>query len=375
VLRVPTAEGDLYFKAVSAVHRYEAALTGLLADLQPSRVAEVVAVDAERGWMLMRDGGTRLRELVETRADLHHWERLLPGYAQLQIEMTPKVKCLIDLGVPDERLTVLPDHFRELLATRPKGLTADEHQRLIGAAPGFDDMCRELAAHGIPATIQHDDLHDGQVFVGEGGYRVFDWGDSCVSHPFHSLTVILRMIAWQRDLKPGGRELQRIRDAYLEPFGRHLEPVAFQCAQWPQALPSGRPDWNVASRLAMKRAAMPEITLTPLTERDCDEFFQEQIADYADQQVRDAGWSRHSSLDRARAEFTPVLEREYAEAVERDHWLWSAKASEGQARQHRKRASASPLCSSGLRGARTERHQDLPSQAVVRVAQRWTRRV
>ena len=81
-------------------------------------------------------------------------------------------------------------------------------------------MCRELAAYGIPETIQHDDLHDGQVFVSDGRYRIFDWGDSCVSHPFHSLTVILRMIAWQRDLEPGGRELQRLRDAYLEPFGQ-----------------------------------------------------------------------------------------------------------------------------------------------------------
>ena len=225
VLRVPTTDGDLYFKAVSAVHVFEAALTGLLSELQPGRVPEVVAIDSERGWMLMRDGGTRLRELVATRADLHHWERLLPGYAQLQIEMAPHAARLLELGVPDERLAVLPEHFRELLATHPKGLTREEHQRLIDAAPRVDDMCRELAAYGIPETIQHDDLHDGQVFVSGGRYRIFDWGDSCVSHPFHSLTVILRMIAWQHDLEPGGRELQRLRDAYLEPFG-HLQAAA-----------------------------------------------------------------------------------------------------------------------------------------------------
>ena len=145
---------------------------------------------------------------------------MLPGYAQLQIEMAPHAARLLGLGVPDERLAVLPEHFRELLATHPKGLTREEHQRLIDAVPRVDDMCRELAAYGIPETIQHDDLHDGQVFVSGGRYRIFDWGDSCVSHPFHSLTVILRMIAWQRDLEPGGRELQRLRDAYLEPFGQ-----------------------------------------------------------------------------------------------------------------------------------------------------------
>ncbi len=61
VLRVPTPDGDLYFKAVSAIHVFEAALTALLASLQPDRVTEVVAMDSERGWMLMRDGGSRLR--------------------------------------------------------------------------------------------------------------------------------------------------------------------------------------------------------------------------------------------------------------------------------------------------------------------------
>lgn len=75
---------------------------------------------------------------------------------------------------------------------------------------------------------------------------------------------------------------------------------------------------------------VPEVTLTPLTEEDREEYFREEIANYADQQVRDAGWPRRDALDRARAEFTPVLEREYAAAVELDHRLWSAKAPDGR---------------------------------------------
>jgi hypothetical protein len=59
--------------------------------------------------------------------------------------------------------------------------------------------------------------------VSDGRYLVFDWGDSCVSHPFHSLTVTLRSIAWRLDLPPGGAELRRLRDVYLEPFGRGAE--------------------------------------------------------------------------------------------------------------------------------------------------------
>jgi Phosphotransferase enzyme family len=223
VLQVPTADGDLFFKAVAPIHRFEAALTARLAELQPGRVTEVVDVDTERGWFLMRDAGTRLRELLESSADLHHWERVLPEYARLQLEVAPHADEFLALGTPDERLTTLPRLYRELLAARPHGLTEDELRQAHDAVPRFEEMCLALAEDGLPETIQHDDLHDGQVFVRDGRYLVFDWGDSCVSHPLLSLTVVLRSTAWRLELEPGGPELRRLRDAYLEPFGRGPE--------------------------------------------------------------------------------------------------------------------------------------------------------
>jgi hypothetical protein len=226
VLRVPTTEGDAYFKAAAPVHRFEAALTALLCELQPGRVPDVLAADADRGWMLMRDGGLRLRELIQSRDDLYHWERLLPTYAQLQIDVADHSPRMLAFGVPDERLSVIPAHLAELLDARPPGLSDDERQHLVDAVPRVEDMCRELGAYAVPETIQHDDLHDGQLFVRDGAYRVFDWGDSCVSHPFHTLTVTLRAAAWRLDLVPGGRELERLRDAYLEPFAVPGEAAA-----------------------------------------------------------------------------------------------------------------------------------------------------
>jgi len=89
--------------------------------------------------------------------------------------------------------------------------------------PEVAAMCLELGGLGIPETLQHDDFNDGNVFVRSGGYVFFDWGDSCVSHPFHTLVVTLRSIAHRLDLEPGGRELLRIRDAYLEAFGGFAE--------------------------------------------------------------------------------------------------------------------------------------------------------
>jgi len=82
-------------------------------------------------------------------------------------------------------------------------------------------MCEQLAALGVPETIQHDDLHDGNVFVRDARYLFFDWGDSCVSHPFLSMTVTLYgVIAHLLDPDGGEADVSRYRDVYLEPFTR-----------------------------------------------------------------------------------------------------------------------------------------------------------
>src|SRR5881409_1987546 len=70
VMRVPTEQGDVYFKANTAALRHEAALVTILAARRPDCVPPLLAVDIERGWMLMADAGTRLREYVERERDL-----------------------------------------------------------------------------------------------------------------------------------------------------------------------------------------------------------------------------------------------------------------------------------------------------------------
>jgi Phosphotransferase enzyme family len=238
VIRVPARCEDLYFKAVVDGFRFEPPLTARLFELMPDRVTALVDLDADRGWMLMRDAGHRLREVVLGPADLQHWERALPRYAELQLATTPIAEELLSLGVPDARLSKLPDQLRAVLAQPVRGLTPEEHESALGALHEFEEMCRELATYGIRETIQHDDLHDGQVFLRDGRYLFFDWGDSCISHPFHSLTVALRATAAKLDLTPGGRELQRLRDAYLEPFGdlREAAGLAYRTGTVARAL-------------------------------------------------------------------------------------------------------------------------------------------
>jgi hypothetical protein len=222
VLRATTDAGDLWFKANMPALAHEAAVVQALAARRPDLVPTLFAVDLERGWMLQGDGGTRLRELLVDGDDQSVWERILPVYAELQMDAAADRERLLAAGVPDRRLVVLRDQFEELLADREAltALTDDDLGRLHALAPRIEAECRELAAHGLPETIQHDDLHDGQVFVSDGRYLFFDWGDSCVSHPFFTLVVTLAVLAHKLGLDHDARELERFRDSYLESWTR-----------------------------------------------------------------------------------------------------------------------------------------------------------
>jgi Phosphotransferase enzyme family len=222
VMRVPTAGGVLWFKACMPLLAHEPALLEVLAARRPHAVPELVAVDKRRGWMLQRDAGTRLRELVQGEALVEVWRELLPFHAELQIDVAADCDALLAAGAPDRRLALVPGQYEGLVADDAiaPALGGEEARTAQALVPRVAELCGELAALGVPETIQHDDLHDGNVFVRDGRYLFFDWGDACVSHPFFTLVVTLGSVRYGLDLAEGAPELDLLRDAYLEPWGR-----------------------------------------------------------------------------------------------------------------------------------------------------------
>lgn len=230
VLRVPTDKGDFYFKATAPVLADEASLTSALSGWRPDCLPRILAVDRERGWLLMPDFGVPVRSLIGAGRDLNHWRRLMPLYAAVQIEVAAHLEELLALGAMDRRLSVMPSQFEHLLADgdamrigRSDGLTAAAHAQLVAYRPQFAELCRQLAGYRIPETVDHGDFHDRNVFVKDGRYVIADWGDSCASHPFTTLVVTLRALAQSFGFDAGGRELRELRDLYLEPWTR-FEP-------------------------------------------------------------------------------------------------------------------------------------------------------
>jgi hypothetical protein len=219
-LVVPTSAGTAWFKACGPGNAFEAALLDALARWRTPQIVEPLAVDAERGWILSPDGGPLLRDRLDGAPGIEDWVRILPEWAELQRHLALRADELIALGVPDLRPAILSARFAELTDDPDAELSEPDRGRLRALVPTYAEWCAELTASGIESSLQHDDLHDGNVFVGPDGDRFFDWGDAGVAHPFGTLLVTFRSIA-SRGLGAAGEEartLARLRDVYLEPW-------------------------------------------------------------------------------------------------------------------------------------------------------------
>lgn len=223
MFRLTTGDGPVWFKANNPHSSYEPALLEALAHWAPGLTLTPIAVNAARGWSLTPDAGSTLREVQAGVTDLSHWTRILPRYAAMQREITAFVDDLLRLGVPDNRPAAMPGQLHRLLhdpAVRgdlDPGLGDGDLTRLRDLEAEYARWCAELDATGIEPSIQHDDLHDANVFISAGAYSIFDWGDASVAHPFGTMLVTMRSIAYRLD-QPSTPDLTHLRDAYLEPW-------------------------------------------------------------------------------------------------------------------------------------------------------------
>jgi hypothetical protein len=232
VLRVRFKKGTAYFKACGPGGSHEPALLQHLEDGWSRILPEILAVDLDRGWILMVDAGPPLREVSDAGGQLDVLTRVLPAYAELQVATVSSVEPLLGLGLPDRRLHRLPGLLAELIADEAlaAGRSGEALTELRSSArrllPDFERCCADLTASSFSAALDHGDLHPGNVLVNGDALRLCDWGDSSITHPFVSIAVTFEVF-------PPAR---RLRDEYLAPWARFgsLESLRgdFERALW-----------------------------------------------------------------------------------------------------------------------------------------------
>lgn len=151
------------------------------------------------------------------------------------------------------------------------GFPAKRVLEVLDAAHSQVTNCAEqVAALGLPRTIDHGDLHGGGNAVQEnGGVLIYDWETATFGCPLFSVEKLL-VAAWRLDEKPEGGgpwgyvpgtpTQARVRDAYRGALGRaDIAERAFAAAMclavvkemhaeiaWANRMewPNGNPEWT-----------------------------------------------------------------------------------------------------------------------------------
>jgi len=236
------AEGRVWFKANGIGTRHEPELLSALTSLVPDLVPEVLAIDPARAWSLTRDAGPTWRSAIAVSDHWPLWEHLLQRYAAAQLSIAADRTTLQATGIPERSPATLPGQAAELVAeltllgadgevgdeSDRGGLSVADSHALTARLPAYGQWCRELDGGAIPWTIQHDDLHSNNICRAEpagdrvtgpsAGSRIIDWGDASIGHPFGTMLSTLRSIAHHGGCEVDDPRVERVRDAYLEPF-------------------------------------------------------------------------------------------------------------------------------------------------------------
>lgn len=224
VLRVPTDGGPVWVKANAREFAYEAALLQLLSAYAGAHVLHPLAARPDVGWFVTADGGPVLDD-HEGPVGQSRWVELLTGYADLQRRMGAHQTELRGIGVLDCSPPTLGGWYRRVLAraeqephSRP--LLDGAWDRLRDLIPATDGWAAELARSQVPISVEHNDLHADNVFVGQAhapGLRIFDWADTTLTHPFVGLRRAL-LTASGADDDAAVRtdvDVEVVRDSYL----------------------------------------------------------------------------------------------------------------------------------------------------------------
>lgn len=224
VRQVTFDQGRSYFKACGAGGRHEPALLLFLQEQMPTSIPRIQAVEPHRHWILMADAGMPLAETLDGAQQLRAIARLLPHYARMQMASLASVDRLLEMGLPDRRVNRLPQLLRRLMGDEVVGVgqSVQAVQALRQSAsrlmPRLEKVCDQLATSAYAKALDHGDLHQGNLLLRDGAYRLGDWGDACVTHPFCSIMVTLETALSQ--VAEGERErwARTLRDAYLQPW-------------------------------------------------------------------------------------------------------------------------------------------------------------
>lgn len=221
VLRIPTrtaddaAAGQVYFKAACDWFRAEPAITQTIAEIAPTSMPRVLAVDHARAWMLMDPlpgNGIEPPSAAAVPA--------ATALARLQVELVDRLPALRAAGLPDRTLQPTCAGLTAVVGDSIEldQLSADERVAATAMLPWLIGRVEAFADIGVPYSVAHGDLHLGNVAADDTTLTLYDWTDAAVSFPF--LDAAHLAASTHSDTDVGPQVLSAYADVWSEAYER-----------------------------------------------------------------------------------------------------------------------------------------------------------
>ncbi|MGV8949251.1 MAG: phosphotransferase [Candidatus Paracaedibacter sp.] len=160
-----------------------------------------------------------LSKHLKEEVDIDLLVRALATCASSQRKAIDHVDALIAIGVPDWRLTKLPELYLQLIKQedllKADGLTSAGIKALHSLHPKFLFLCDSLSKYNIPETLEHADFHGNNILLNNNHLTIGDWGDAVISHPFYSLVSYLNSATRHHGLGEGDEDYVNLQNIYL----------------------------------------------------------------------------------------------------------------------------------------------------------------
>ncbi len=232
VLEIATGSSMRYFKALPESGQVEHAVTRFLGGHFPHSVPRLIAVDADRRWLLLGACAGRNLEVVD---DINLWARAARRYGELQVACMSRICDLEGACCPRRELESLPAAVAALAADerviRPgevDGLSHAEAAQLRALVPNLAERCAALRACRIPDSLEHGDLWPGNIFVDAHESTIIDWEDVAIAHPFLSIAPLI--VGLGHAGLASSTNVERLEREYVRAFGSIAPPAELRHA-------------------------------------------------------------------------------------------------------------------------------------------------
>jgi hypothetical protein len=193
-------DGHYWLKATGEPNAHELAVTSLLSKLGEDYLPEMISSRSAWNAWLMSGQASGVTELPSDPIELFRLlEDAVESMAELQMKTAGHGLDLRRAGAFDQSREVFQAHSEALFDYLERAMNLQtstkaprlEKRRLQQIRAIFENVCRRMEELGLPETVVHGDLNDGNILTGLGHCQFIDWCEAYVGNPLISLQHLL----------------------------------------------------------------------------------------------------------------------------------------------------------------------------------------